>query len=374
MTITQGRSGDESPVYENFLLDAHAVEKGGSSLFITGDGCYRASAPISGLIAQLPRCGGRSDYHRALADLGAQDAEAIFQKLLANGTLRPQSRRPLHRRILTAAFSPKIRLIAPGIQDRVFRWIGLNDAGPAVGVFTMNAGLASVGILLAVISRYILPHPALAGRLHGALTIALALVGMMAHELGHSATAWALGIGARPVGFSMYLYCPVFYTNVSGIRSLDLKGQLAVSLGGFAAQTLFMAVLLTLFLATGSMACLQALHVLAVLLIFNLNPLLHTDGYWCYRDTHEHLRGYTGLNGLHAVYLAAFFAYTVYLVGRGGAFVGASIHRLMADGRLSQGNVCRLAFCGYLGVLLMQGIWERLKELRREGRHVARAA
>ncbi|OGR95171.1 MAG: hypothetical protein A2V88_01440 [Elusimicrobia bacterium RBG_16_66_12] len=348
----------ESITYENPLKDAHPVRRGDSYLLVPGDGCFKASTELRRLVSGLPRRGATADFQRALSELDAPDA---FAALVANGTLTPAKTRPLHRRVLSALLQPRLTLIGPLFQERAFRGLGLEGSGPQA--FALNGALAVYGATLSAAVWFLAPQPAALHGGTGAAAVLLAFVGMIVHELGHSASTYALGLGARPIGLSLYLYCPVLYTNVSGIRSLDLRGQIAVSLGGFAAQTLYMLGLAAAFLATGSDAFLLALQALACLLVFNLNPLLHTDGYWCYHDAYQRFRARPWAKGLNALYLAAFSGYTVYLVWRGGYFLLAALRQFLAEGRLSAGGGVRLLFCGYLGVMLAQGVWGRLEEM-----------
>ncbi|HAZ07466.1 MAG TPA: hypothetical protein DCZ01_02835 [Elusimicrobia bacterium] len=331
-----------------------------SYLLVTGDGCFKAGEELLRLVTGLPRRGAPADFQRALAEL---DSPGAFATLVANGTLTPENTRPLHRRIFSALLQPRLTLLKPLVQERAFRRLGLDPERCGSKAFALNGLLAASGAALSAAVWLLAPRPAALHGGTGAATVLLALAGMIVHELGHSASTWALGLGARPIGLSLYLYCPVFYTNVSGIRSLDLRGQIAVSLGGFSAQTLYMLGLEAAFLATGQDALLLALQALSGLLIFNLNPLLHTDGYWCYHDIYERFQERRWVRALHTAYLAAFSGYTVYLVWRGGLFLSAALRRFLADGRLCAGEGVRLLFCGYLGVMLAQGVRARMGEV-----------
>ena len=348
---------NETVTYDNPLKDAHPVRRGGSYLLVTGDGCFRAGEGLLRLVAGMPRRGAPADFQRALAELDSAEA---FEQLVANGTLTAEKARPLRRRILSALLQPRLTLIKPLFQERAFRLLGLESFGSRS--FALNVLLAACGAALSAGVWLMAPHPSALHGGTGAAAVLLAFAGMIVHELGHSASTYALGLGARPIGLSLYLYCPVLYTNVSGIRTLDLRGQIAVSLGGFAAQTVYMLGLAAAFLATGQDAFLLALQALSCLLVFSLNPLLHTDGYWCYHDTYERFRDRPWVRVLHGAYLTAFSGYTAYLVWRGGLFLSTALRQFLAEGHLSSAGTVRLLFCGYLGVMLAQGVWGRVGE------------
>lgn len=49
----------------------------------------------------------------------------------------------------------------------------------------------------------------------------------------------------------------------------------------------------------------------------------------------------------------------------GGRFLSASLRQFLTEGHLSVGGGMHLLFCGYMGVMLAQGIWGRVGEARR---------
>lgn len=341
---------------ENPLRDAHPVARGEGYLLVTDDACFKVGAELRRLVAGMPRRGAESDYRRALAELGSPES---FDALRGNGTLVLAHHTPFHREVLSWLSRPRLRLLGAAVQERAFAALAGAPSRLGASLFAVNVLLASLGAALSA-GVWASANAAAAGG--GAAVVALVVAGMMIHELGHSATAWGLGLGARPIGLSLYLYCPVLYTNVSGIRSLDLRGQVAVSLGGFAAQTAYMLALGAAALLTGRPAFASALLALSVLLIFNLNPLLRTDGYWCLRDAYDTVREKGWAKALYAVYWAAFTAYTAYLVWRGGAMLTEVARRAAAEGAWTAVATGKLLLCAYLGVMLAQGVVDRFRE------------
>lgn len=152
------------------------------------------------------------------------------------------------------------------------------------------------------------------GAASGPLIFLLIAAGSLIHELGHSFAAGAAGIGLRPIGFSVYLFYPVFYTNVSGMEKLDIKRQLAIDCGGFIAQSAYLFLLVLLVLFTGSAACAEAVKWIILIMAFNINPLLRTDAYWIYADLREKFGGNRWMDYLHRLYLIAFVLFSLYIL------------------------------------------------------------
>jgi hypothetical protein len=131
--------------------------------------------------------------------------------------------------------------------------------------------------------------------------------------LGHSFTAAACGIGLRPIGFSVYLIYPVFYTNVSGIDRLSLTEKAAIDCGGFFSQSAYLFLLLFLWLTTKQMLFLETVRWISVIMAFNMNPFLRTDGYWLYKDVRKGLTKNRYTDSFHYLYIIAFCAFSLYL-------------------------------------------------------------
>lgn len=314
---------DATVIYENHLKKAYSVRSGEKVLAITDTSCYTLAEETAWLTASLPESGAEGDYLASLSGLGLTDPQKIFGRLIEIGAMREKAGRTWGG-MLGAVFSPKLRLLSAQLQERTFAFLGVgpNGLAKAMSVLSWPAGLG-----LAWGALY-LAAPALAvpvspeGKASASVVVALVIAGSLLHELGHSLAAAASGIGLRPIGFSVYLIYPVFYTNVSGIDRLKLGPKALIDCGGFILQSVFILVLLLFVSAGGSASAAEAVRWIMAIMLFNLNPLFRTDGYWLYKDTYAELKHNRWMHAAHHLYLAAFVAFSVYflwlLAGRAG--------------------------------------------------------
>lgn len=312
------------PTYENHLKGAYSVKSGEKTLAITDTSCYNLPEATAWLTANLPGAGGKKEYLASLSGLGLAEPEKIFEKLRAIGALQVKPERSW-KSLLGNIFSPKIRLLSAQWQERGLAFFGISPGGPgrASGFLLWPALLGALwGLwLLAGGGDRLLPVAA-GAKASGAAVLILVIASSLVHELGHSFAAAASGIGLRPIGFSVYLIYPVFYTNVSGIDKLGLKAKAFVDTGGFLLQSVFILGLLLFSAATGSASAAEAVRWIMAMVLFNLNPFFRTDGYWLYKDTYSELKQNRWMRAVHYLYLLAFVLFSIYflwfVVGRLG--------------------------------------------------------
>ncbi|MDQ7772576.1 MAG: hypothetical protein RDU13_03525 [Elusimicrobiales bacterium] len=305
----------DARVYENHLKGAYSVPSGDKVLAITDTSCYTLAEETAWLTGNIPERGVREDFLRAMSGLGIEDPARIFDRLLSIGALREAARRTAGD-VFRAVVSPRIRLLPSRAQERFFSLFGI---GPGVFdkalrflAWPAAAGLAW-GLLYSAAPSLAAP-PAPPGAASGPLVIAIVIAASLVHELGHSMAAAAAGIGLRPIGFSVYLIYPVFYTNVSGIDKLKLREKALIDCGGFILQSVFLLGLLLVLFLTGSPSAAEAVRWIMLIIFFNLNPLFRTDGYWLYKDTYSELRHSRLMRAVHHVYLLAFAVFTLYFL------------------------------------------------------------
>ncbi|PKM97754.1 MAG: hypothetical protein CVU79_06705 [Elusimicrobia bacterium HGW-Elusimicrobia-3] len=302
--------------YENPLKRAYSVRYGDKLLAITDTSCYSVAEEAVWLAGQLPQNGRKPEYASALARLGINEPEKILEKLLAIGALTEKPEKTW-KTMLGAVFSPSIRLVPAQLQERFLNLFGLTPER-LKKIFPWLVWLALAGALpglwlFAGGGDRMLPAAAF-GSAKGFLVLALVLLGSMVHELGHSIAAATSGIGLRPIGFSVYLVYPVFYTNVSGVDRLPLEKRALVDCGGFILQSIYTLMLLVAAVVLGSPSAAEAVRWTMLIMLFNLNPLLRTDGYWLYKDTYSALKHKRWMRAVHYVYLVAFVAFSVYFL------------------------------------------------------------
>ncbi|HCC47410.1 MAG TPA: hypothetical protein DEQ38_04750 [Elusimicrobia bacterium] len=360
-------------LYENFLKGEYAVENGDASLIITKSSCYRVKEETIALVENLPARGDKQHFIKAMEGLGIAKAAPIFDRLLAIGALRLKEKKKLSG-ALSAIVRPDFRLIPAAWQEKAFRALGLAPSPEWLGRnFGKVFALAAAGLLLSLAVSYTGLYPALAKLSHGApatLTMfALVFLGSVIHELGHSYAAAAAGIAFRPIGFSIYLFLPVFYANVSGMERLPLKEKAAIDLGGFFTESAYLLLLLALWFFTKDLLFLAAVKWMSLIIVFNMNPLLRTDAYWLYKDFRKSFPGHRLADWFHYLYLAAFLGFSLYLfkyIYLQAGTILALLSSIWASPALllSEGYKIILGF--YLIIIFFTGGAKRLEETRQE--------
>jgi putative peptide zinc metalloprotease protein len=114
--------------------------------------------------------------------------------------------------------------------------------------------------------------------------LGLLLAATLFHEVGHAAGCWYGGARPGPIGAGLYLWFPVFYTNVTDAYRLDRVGRLRTDLGGVYFNTVFI-------VAASAAYGLTDWAPLAVVVIFThleilqqLLPVVRFDGYYILGD------------------------------------------------------------------------------------------
>ncbi len=116
-------------------------------------------------------------------------------------------------------------------------------------------------------------------------------VSALVHEFGHAAAIRSQGEKAGSIGLGMYLFMPVYYTDVTRAWYLPRKGRVIVDLGGIFFQMVFAGLCL---LAYGLFGWPEPAWVGIFILLgvsADLDPFLRMDGYWLLSDL-------TGIHGL----------------------------------------------------------------------------
>lgn len=347
-------------MYENHLKPGYAVENGPDSLIITDSSCYRLAEETLWLVTRLPGIGERGEYFKALNGLGLACPQKIFDRLVSLGVLREAEPKKRLKSVMMSLVQPNIRLIPPKAQEWLISNFGLLRLSSGAGLYLLlAAALMGLGGGLLILKNW------QGGTANGPLIFLLIVLGSLIHELGHSFAAGASGIGLRPIGFSVYLFYPVFHTNVSGMEKLPIRRQLGIDCGGFIAQSayLFLLVLLTLF--TGNAACAEAVKWILLIMVFNINPLLRTDAYWIYNDLREKYGGRVWMDHLHRAYLVAFAAFSLYILWQVFSRTGRIAETLYAAFNtpailLHEGH--RIIIGLYFVIMALMGGVRRLKE------------
>lgn len=353
-------------IYENHLKDGYVVPKDGASLLITDTSCYKLGAEAAWLVSVLPPRGSKSEFLAALLGLGLEDPEKIFDRLLALGALK-EVRKRNWKEAAGRALAPRVRLIPAQLQEKLFGAVGLNSDRLA-GIIGPLTALAAGGVLwgLAALAA---GGKDPAGGVSGLTVIICVLAASLLHEVGHSAAAAAAGIGFRPIGLSIYLIYPVFYTNVSGVEKLSLGRRALIDCGGFMAQGVGLLALLLAAFFTGNGSAASAASWVTLIMLFNLNPLIKTDAYWLYKDLRSGMETRPWIKAAHGVYMAAFAAFTVYFLwqaaGRVGLLLDEAWRLLSAPSYILSGGY-RAVLAAYFLLVALSGGLQRVKESGKE--------
>lgn len=116
------------------------------------------------------------------------------------------------------------------------------------------------------------------------------------HEMGHASAAVHYGCRRTEIGWGMYMWFSVFWTDVSEAWKLPRTQRAVIDLSGIYFQSVFMAGLLAAYLATGEPIWLYGFLASDVGIANSLNPFLRMDGYWLISDLFGivNLRAQTG--------------------------------------------------------------------------------
>ena len=109
---------------------------------------------------------------------------------------------------------------------------------------------------------------------------------LLFHEFGHAASSLKYKVPPTEIGFGVYLYFPVLFTDVSHSWMASRFQRIVIDLSG----AYFQFILLTLFLFFNYFIDFPSYVVNAFvinnvgIMIYNLNPLFKFDGYWLFCD------------------------------------------------------------------------------------------
>ncbi|WP_088282257.1 hypothetical protein [Kineosporia sp. A_224] len=114
--------------------------------------------------------------------------------------------------------------------------------------------------------------------------LGLLLASTLFHELGHAAGC-AYG-GARPgaIGAGLYLWVPVFWTDVTDAYRLDRAGRLRTDLGGVYFNAVSIVAMTGLAMVTGWAPATGAALLTHGVILQQLLPVVRMDGYYLFGD------------------------------------------------------------------------------------------
>src|SRR5688500_8335127 len=116
--------------------------------------------------------------------------------------------------------------------------------------------------------------------------ILLSLLGAFIHEAGHASALVSYGCKQTEIGFGIYLYFPVLYTDVSEACKLRRHQRAMIDMAGVYFQSVFqlLLLLLGLFFINGSPVPIYFFLFTDLIMFRTMNPFLRMDGYWLVAD------------------------------------------------------------------------------------------
>jgi len=112
----------------------------------------------------------------------------------------------------------------------------------------------------------------------------LSLLGAFIHETGHASALVSYGCKQTEIGFGMYFYYPVLYTDVSEAWKLSRHRRAMIDMAGVYFQSVFQLLLLGLFFINGSPVLIYFFLFTDLIMFRTMNPFLRMDGYWLVAD------------------------------------------------------------------------------------------
>jgi putative peptide zinc metalloprotease protein len=112
----------------------------------------------------------------------------------------------------------------------------------------------------------------------------LLLAAGVVHEAGHAAALRFGGGRARAMGMGLYLFMPVFYTDLTESYGLRRAARIRTDLGGLYFHLLAAATLIAVGSVTDSPYPLVAAFIITVDVARQLIPFIRLDGYWALAD------------------------------------------------------------------------------------------
>ena len=116
------------------------------------------------------------------------------------------------------------------------------------------------------------------------LLMLLSTLATLCHEFGHASAAAHYGCRRMSIGWGLYIVYTVFWTNVSEAWRLPRRQRAMIDIGGVYFESVFMLLMLALYLKTGNLVFLFAFVFIDLSLLTTLNPFLRMDGYWLISD------------------------------------------------------------------------------------------
>lgn len=177
----------------------------------------------------------------------------------------------------------KVRLIPQSIVYPVARLFGW--------AFDKRVFVSWIAMfVLAHIIFYLWLFPSYRGHISGfdnstlSIVMLLSLLGAFVHETGHASALISYGCKQTEIGFGIYVYYPVLYTDVSEAWKLSRHQRAMIDMAGVYFQSVFQVLFLVLYFTSGSPIPIYFFVFTDLIMFRTMNPFLRMDGYWLVAD------------------------------------------------------------------------------------------
>lgn len=116
------------------------------------------------------------------------------------------------------------------------------------------------------------------------LYLFLNITSALIHELGHASALRSYNLSHGDIGFGFYLLMPVLYSDVTNAWKLNNKDRLKIDIGGIYFELVFSSFLIIIYLFTNFYDLVIVVYIIMIKTLYNLNPLIRSDGYWLLSD------------------------------------------------------------------------------------------
>ncbi|HEY7910571.1 MAG TPA: hypothetical protein VIG62_01565 [Blastocatellia bacterium] len=144
------------------------------------------------------------------------------------------------------------------------------------------------GVALIFVAHYLvyIEHPAqkLAARPGSLWVLLLCFASILFHEFGHATAVSKFGGSPGRIGFGLYVLLPSFYADVSEVWRFKRRQRMVVDLGGIYFQLLSFVLFALLAATTDAPEYFAVCYFIDFMVLLNLNPAFHFDGYWLLVD------------------------------------------------------------------------------------------
>ena len=116
------------------------------------------------------------------------------------------------------------------------------------------------------------------------LILILAFFVGLFHEIGHSSALSYFKGYPKEIGIGLYLIFPIFYSSITDSWKVERKNRIIINFGGIYFEIILISIGLLFFLITKKIILILLCILNLVVILYNLNPLIRTDGYWILSD------------------------------------------------------------------------------------------